>query len=169
MENIKYKRTDGTFDTALAFLECRAREAGLKDFTLGQAFTYNETQQTDTDGYITETVLFDHLASGRTIGIEVDSGPDCVTSVWVSDRNGGWIDDGTDADKIRQDPKAWFTKTLLPKKYTATATVHFSFDVECEAYDLEEANELLEQAAYENYLTAKTNGVDASVEGIKEV
>lgn len=168
MKTIKHKRSESTFE-AIAFLECRAREAGLTDFTFGQAFTFNETQQTDTDGYITETVLFDHLASGYTIGIEVDPGPDCVTSVWVSDRNGDWIDEGTDADNIRQDPKSWFTKTLLPKKYTATATVHFSFDVECEAYNLEDANKLLEQAAYETYLTAKTNGVDASVEGIKVV
>lgn len=168
MENIKYKRTDSTFDTALAFLECRAREAGLTDFTLDQAFTYNETQQTDTDGYITETVLFDHLASGRTIGIEVDSGPDCVTSVWVSDRNGDWIDDGTNANKIRQDPKAWFTKTLLPKKYTATVDISFSMDVTVEAYDEDTAKELARGEAERTYLTAKVEGVDSSVSNIEE-
>jgi len=168
MEMIKYKRTDGTFDTALAFLECRAREAGLTDFTLGQAFTYNETQQTEIDGYTTETVLFDHLASGHTIGIEVDPGPDTVTSVWVADRNGEWLDDGTDADKIRQDPKTWFTKTLLPKKYTATVNISFSVDVTVEAYDEDTAKELAREKAEKSYLTAKADGADSSVSNIEE-
>lgn len=168
MELIKYKRTDSTFDTALAFLECRAREAGLTDFTLDKAFTYNETQQSDIDGYITETVLFDHIASGHTIGIEVDSGPDIVTSVWVADRNGDWLDDGTDAAKVRQDPKTWFAKTLMPKKYTATVDISFSMEVSVEAYDEDVAKDLAREKAEKTYMTAKVDSVDSSVSDIKE-
>lgn len=168
MELIKYKRTDRTFDTALAFLECRAHEAGLTDFTLDKAFTYNETQQSDIDGYITETVLFDHIASGHTIGIEVDSGPDIVTSVWVTDRNGDWLDEGTDAVKVRQDPKSWFAKTLLPKKYTATVDISFSMDVSVEAYDEDSARELARGKAENTYLTAQVDSVDSSVSSIEE-
>jgi hypothetical protein len=161
----KYKDThNDNFDTAVAFLECRAREAGLTDFELDKVFTYVETQVTDVDGYPIETVLFDHIPSHRTIGVEVDKGE--AVSVWVSNQYGEWVDDGTDADDVRRDPKAWFVKTLLPKKYTATATVHFSFEVECEAYDIEEANELLEQTAYDTYQSADVNGVDATVDCI---
>ena len=113
-----YKDThNDTFDTAVAFLECRAREAGLTDFELGKEFTYEETQVNDVEGYPIETVLFNHTKSGRTIGVEVDKGE--ATSVWVADKYGEWVDEGTDAADIRQEPKAWFAKTLLPKKYSA--------------------------------------------------
>jgi hypothetical protein len=163
-----YKNThNDSFDTALAFLECRAREAGLTDFTLDKAFTYTETQVNDVEGIPVETVLFEHTASGRSIGIEVDKGE--AISVWVSDKYGEWIDDGTDADKIRKNPKAWFKKTLLPKKYRATASINYCIDVECEAYDEDEAREKLEEQAYETYQTADVDGVDAVIEAIDEV
>lgn len=155
------------FDTALSFLECRAREAKLTDFVLDKAFTYTETQINDVEGDPVETVLFEHTASGRTIGIEVHNGT--AISVWVSDKYGDWIDEGTDADKIRKNPKNWFKKTLLPKKYSATASINYCIDVECEAYDEEEAREKLEEAAYENYLTAQIDGVDATIDDIDEV
>lgn len=112
MTDITYKDNHSdTFDTALAFLECRAREAGLKDFSLDKAFTYNETQQNELDdGYTTETVLFDHVSGKRTFGLEVDDGE--VTSVWVSGEDGEWVDEGKDADDIRRVPKSWFDKVL---------------------------------------------------------
>ncbi len=161
-----YKKNNQSFDTAVGFLECRAHEAGLTDFTLNQAFMYNETQQTDTDGYITETVLFDHLASGRTIGIEVDK--DMVSSVWVAD-HGNWIDEGTDADDIRRNPRAWFARTLLPKKYAVTVDISFSMDVSVDAYDEDTAKELARGEAERTYLIAKVDGVDSTVSGIEEV
>lgn len=114
MDTNTYKENNAVFDTAVDFLEYWSSEAGLDGFELGKAFEYNETQHTDTDGYITETVLFNHKASGRTIGIEVDK--NTVTSVWVSE-NGTWIDDGTDAADICRDPKGWFEKTLLPNNH----------------------------------------------------
>lgn len=112
MNEITYKDNHSdTFDTALAFLECRAREAGLKDFSLDKAFTYNETQQNELDdGFFSETVLFDHVSGKRTFGLEVYK--DEVTSVWVSDDDGDFVDEGTDANHIRNDPKSWFDKVL---------------------------------------------------------
>ena len=112
MNEISYKDNHSdTFDTALAFLECRAREAGLKDFSLDKAFTYNETQQNELDdGFVSETVLFDHVSGKRTFGLEVFK--DEVTSVWVSDDNGDFVDEGTDVSNIRNDPKSWFDKVL---------------------------------------------------------
>lgn len=162
-----YKNThNDAFDTALAFLECRAREAEVTNFVLDKAFTYTETQLNDIEGNPIETVLFEHKKSGRNIGIEVCNGT--AISVWVADRYGEWIDDGTDADKIRKKPKDWFKKTLLPKKYSASASINYTIDVECVAYDEDEAREKLEEAAYENYLTAKTDGVDATIEDISD-
>ena len=162
-----YKNThNDAFDTALAFLECRAREAGLTDFALDKAFTYTETQVNDIEGNPIETVLFEHTKSGRNIGIEVCNG--AAISIWVSDKYGEWIDEGTDADQIRQNSKDWFKKTLMPKKYSASASINYTIEVECVAYDEDEAREKLEEAAYDNYLTAKIDGVDATIEDINE-
>ena len=163
----KYKDThNDNFDTAVAFLECRAREAGLTDFELDKVFTYVETQVTDVEGYPIETVLFDHIPSHRTIGVEVDKGE--AVSVWVSNQYGEWVDDGTDADDVRRDPKAWFEKTLLPKKYTATVDISFSMEVTVEAYNKDDAKELAREEAERNYLTAKIDGVDSLVSDIEE-
>jgi hypothetical protein len=111
-------------------------------------------------------VLFDHTKSGRTIGVEVHHGE--AISVWVCDKYGAWVDEGTDAAEIRRDPKAWFTKTLLPKKYSAYVDINFSIECEVEAYDKDEARDLLVEKAYATYQTAQVDGVDATVDEINE-
>ena len=59
-------------------------------------------------------------------------------------------------------------KPLTLKKYSALASINFTIEVECEAYDEDEAREKLEEIAYNTYLTADHDGVDATIEDINE-
>lgn len=155
-----------SFDTAVAFLECRGREAGIKDFELDKAFTYSDTELNDVDGSIEEHVFFTHTPSQRTICVVVD-GHDEVDEVWVVNKYGEWIDEGTFASDIRKDPKAWFDKALEKKRYSASVTVSFSMDVEVDAYDDDdEAKELAREEAARTYQTADIYGIDTNVDSI---
>ena len=157
---------NATFDTANAFLECRAREAGLKDFEFDKAYTYLNTEVIS-EGQTIECVYFEHKSSRRSIGVTVEDGE--ATKVMVFDTNGDCLNVTlSNADKIRKNPKDFFKKTLTPKKYSAEASINFTIEVECVAYDEDEAREKLTEAAYANYLTAKTDGVDATIEDISD-
>lgn len=155
---------NATFDTANAFLECRAREAGLKDFEFDKAYTYLSTEVIS-EGKTIECVYFEHKASRRSIGVTVEDGD--VTKVMVYDTNGDHLGAAA-ASAMRKNPKDLFKKTLTPKKYSASASINFTIEVECEAYDEDDAREKLTEAAYETYLTAQTDGVDATIEDINE-
>ena len=155
---------NATFDTANAFLECRAREAGLKNFEFDKAYTYLNTEVIS-EGKTIECVYFEHKASRRSIGVTVED--DEVTKLAVYDTNGDTLG-AADARDIRKDAKKFFKKTLTPKKYSAEASINFNIEVECVAYDEDEAREKLTEAAYANYLTAKPDGVDATIEDINE-
>ena len=155
---------NATFDTANAFLECRAREAGLKNFEFDKAYTYLNTEVIS-EGQTTECVYFEHKASRRSIGVTVEDGE--ATKLAVYDTNGDTLG-AADARTIRKNPKEFFKKTLTPKKYSAEASINFTIEVECVAYDEDEAREKLTEAAYANYLTAKTDGVDATIEDISD-
>jgi hypothetical protein len=157
---------NATFDTANAFLECRAREAGRQNFEFDKAYTYLNTEVVS-EGKTIECVYFEHKASRRSIGVTVEDGE--VTKVLVYDTNGDCLNVKlSSADKIRNNPKDFFKQTLTPKKYSASASSNFTIDVECEAYDEDEAREKLEEAAYNTYLTADHDGVDATIEDINE-
>ena len=155
---------NATFDTANAFLECRAREAGLKNFEFDKAYTYLNTEVVS-EGKTIEVVNFEHKASRRSICVTVEDGE--VTKVMVFDTNGDHLG-AADASDLRKDSKKFFKKTLTPKKYSASASINFTIEVECLAYDEDEAREKLEEAAYENYLTAEPDGVDATIEDISD-
>ena len=155
---------NATFDTANAFLECRAREAGLKNFEFDKAYTYLNTEVIS-EGHTIECVYFEHKASRRSIGVTVEDGE--VTKLDVYDTNGDILG-AADASALRKNPKNFFKKTLTPKKYSASASINFTIEVECLAYDEDEAREKLEEAAYENYLTAEPDGVDATIEDISD-
>lgn len=163
--SVIYKNThNATFDTANAFLECRAREAGLKNFEFDKAYTYLNTEVIS-EGNQIECVYFEHKASLRSIGVTVDD--DEVTKLDVYDTNGDLLG-ADDASAIRKNPKNFFQKTLMPKKYSASANINFTIEVECVAYDEDEAHKKLTEAAYANYLTAHTDGVDATIEDISD-
>ncbi len=157
---------NATFDTANAFLECRAREAGLKDFEFEKAYTYLNTEVIS-EGKTIECVYFEHKASRRSIGVTIEDGE--VTKVMVYDTNGDCLNVKLNsADNIRKNPKDFFKQTLTPKKYSASASINYTIEVECVAYDKDEAREKLEEAAYDTYLTAKVDGVDATIEDISD-
>lgn len=163
--SVIYNNTNNaTFETANAFLECRAREAGLKDFELDKAYTYLNTEVIS-EGHTIECVYFEHTASRRSIGVTVKNGE--ATKLGVYDTNGDTLGEA-DASDLRKNPKKFFKKTLTPKKYSASASINFTIEVECLAYDEDEAREKLEEAAYENYLTAEPDGVDATIEDISD-
>lgn len=155
---------NATFDTANAFLECRAREAGLKDFEFDKAYTYLNTEVIS-EGHTIECVYFEHKLSRRSISVTVKDGEAVKMSVF--DTNGDCLA-SADASALRKNPKDLFKKSLTPKKYSASASINFSIEVECVAYDEDEAREKLTEAAYTNYLTAQTDGVDATIEDINE-
>ena len=155
---------NATFDTANAFLECRAREAGLKNFEFDKAYTYLNTEVIS-EGHTIECVYFEHKASRRCIGVTIEDGE--VTKLAVYDTTGDTLG-VADASDLRKDSKKFFKKTLTPKKYSASASINFTIEVECLAYDEDEAREKLEEAAYENYLTAEPDGVDATIEDISD-
>jgi len=157
---------NATFDTANAFLECRAREAGIKNFEFDKAYTYLNTEVIS-EGHTVECVYFEHKASLRNICVTVQDGE--VTKVMVFDTNGDCLNVTlSNASKIRKNPKNFFKKTLTPKKYSASASINYTIEVECVAYDEDEAREKLEEAAYNTYLTADHDGVDATIEDINE-
>ena len=155
---------NATFDTANAFLECRAREAGLKNFEFDKAYTYLNTEVIS-EGHTIECVYFEHKASRRSIGVTIEDGE--VTKLAVYDTTGDTLG-VADASDLRKDSKKFFKKTLTPKKYSASASINFTIEVECVAYDEDEAREKLTEAAYDTYLTAKTDGVDATIEDISD-
>lgn len=163
--SVIYKNThNATFDTANAFIECRAHEAGLKNFELDKAYTYLNTEVIS-EGYTIECVYFEHKASLRSISVTVEDGE--VVKLAVFDQNGDCLG-AAEASAIRKNPKDFFKKTLAPKKYSALASINYTIEVKCMAYDEDEAREKLTEAAYENYLTAQTDGVDATIEDINE-
>ncbi len=160
-----YKNThNATFDTANAFIECRAREAGLKNFELDKAYTYLNTEVISESKTI-EVVNFEHKASRRSICVTVED--DEAVKLAVFDTNGDHLG-AADASALRKNPKDLFKKTLTPKKYSASASINFTIEGECMAYDEDEAREKLTEAAYNNYLTAQPDGVDATIEDISD-
>jgi hypothetical protein len=165
--SVIYNNTkNATFETANAFLEARAREAGLKDFEFEKAYTYLNTEVIS-EGHTIECVYFEHKLSRRSIGVTVEDGE--VTKVLVYDTNGDCLNVKLNsAAKIRKNPKDFFKQTLTPKKYSASASINYTIEVECVAYDEDEAREKLKEAAYNNYLTAKIDGVDATIDDISD-
>ena len=163
--SVIYQNTNNaTFETANAFLECRARDAGLKDFELDKAYTYLNTE-VNSEGKTIECVNFEHKDSRRCISVTVEDGEAVKLSVF--DTNGDHLATA-DASVLRKNPKDLFKKTLTPKKYSAEASINFTIEVECMAYDEDDAREKLTEAAYNNYLTAQPDGVDAVIEDINE-
>lgn len=163
--SVIYKNTNNaTFETANAFIECRAHEAGLKNFEFGKAYTYLNTEVIS-EGKTIEVVNFEHKDSRRSICVTVKDGE--VVKLAVFDTNGDHLGAAA-ARAIRKNPKDLFKKTLTPKKYSATASINYTIEVECMAYDEDDAREKLTEAAYNNYQTAKTDGVDATIEDISE-
>ena len=164
MSVIYTNTNNATFETANAFLECRAREAGLKKFELGKVYTYLNTEVIS-EGKTIEVVNFEHKDSRRSICVTIKDGE--AVKLAVFDTNGDHLG-AADASALRKNPKDLFKKTLTPKKYSATASINFTIEVECMAYDEDDAREKLTEAAYNNYLTAQPDGVDATIEDISE-
>lgn len=54
------------------------------------------------------------------------------------------------------------------KKFSACVDINFSMDITVEAEDEDQARDLIEAEAYRTYLTAATDGVDATVGDVTE-
>ena len=164
MTTKKATKTNLTLDLARKFLEDNAKKAGLKGFTLNKAFTYKDTLPTTVEGNNYENVLFTHTVSKREICVSVLAGK--VDAVSISDSCGSPITDDILAKDITKNPKKWFKEYLTPKKFSCSVSLNFSIPVEVEAFDEDEARDLLEEKACATFRTADIDGIDACAEDI---
>ena len=67
---------------------------------------------------------------------------------------------------VRGARNVYFVKKL--KKFSACVDINFSMDITVEAEDEDQARDLIEAEAYRTYLTAATDGVDATVGDVTE-
>ena len=166
MTTKKATKTNLTLDLARKFIEDNAKKAGLKGFILNKAFTYTDTLPTTVEGNNYENVLFTHTASKREICVSVLAGK--VDAVSISDSYGSSITDDILAKDITKNPKKWFNEYLIPKKFRSYVSLNFSIPVEVEAFDEDEARDLLEEKACATFRTADIDGIDACAEDIDE-
>ncbi|MBR4407410.1 MAG: hypothetical protein IKT27_03755 [Clostridia bacterium] len=95
------------------FKKARAFLKNLDDLKM---FVFDDYFTDDIEGVSQDTYLFDYLyaSGGKTLTFGVQFLDNELSSVYVCDDNGEWVDEGTDIDDIMRDPKGWL-KSVVSK------------------------------------------------------
>lgn len=85
----------------------------LKNLDDPKMFAFDDYFEDDIEGAKQETYLFRYHVSGDkflTLGVQfLDN---VLSSVYVCDENGEWVNEGTDVEDIMNNPKGWFDSVI---------------------------------------------------------
>ena len=88
-------------------------------------FVFDDYFEDDIEGVKQETYLFScHVSGDKFLTFGVQFLDNKLSSVYVCDENGEWVDEGTDVEDIMNNPKGWFdsviSKVSESKKHTCS-------------------------------------------------